>query len=86
MPIRLDPTDVRERAYAACEPHGRPNGSDANWFEAEPQLKLELDAVSTPLEPLTEKAAEKLTEERPGHVRRARGRGRSSSSSHIPAT
>ena len=87
MPMQLDPRDVRERAYAIWEQRGRANGSaDADWFEAERQLKLELDSVSTPLEPLAEKAVEKLTEERPGHVARRRGRDRSSASSHVRAT
>ena len=77
MSIRLDLAEIRARAYTLWEQRGRPDGNpDADWFEAEQQLKLELDTVSTPLQPLAEKAAENLTGETEG-ARRAQGRGRS---------
>jgi hypothetical protein len=53
--------DLRERAYALWEARGRPEGSaHEDWFRAETQIRAELDAVSTPLEPLAREAAEAL--------------------------
>jgi hypothetical protein len=46
------------------EARGRPKGSaNEDWFAAKLQLKAELDAVSTPLEPLAQEAAEVLEDE-----------------------
>ena len=49
MTIQLDPRDVSERAYALWERRGRPDGDpQADWFEAETQLRRELDDVRMP--------------------------------------
>src|SRR6188472_1598336 len=64
MSIGFDLAEIRARAYTLWEQRGRPDGNpDADWFGAEQQLELELDTVSTPLQPLAEKAAENLTGE-----------------------
>lgn len=61
MAIQTAERDVRERAYSLWEARGRPEG-DAyeDWFAAERQIAAELDAVSTPLEPLAQAAADVL--------------------------
>jgi hypothetical protein len=61
MAIQIAERDLCERAYALWEARGRPEGSaHEDWFMAETQLRAELDAVSSPLEPLAQDAAEAL--------------------------
>ena len=61
MAIQIAESDLRERAYALWEARGRPEGSaHEDWFMAETQIRVELDAVSSPLEPLAQEAAEAL--------------------------
>jgi hypothetical protein len=63
MTIQADERDIRARAHAIWEKRGKPDGTaEEDWSTAEQQLKAELDAVSSPLEPLAEKAADTLEE------------------------
>ncbi len=63
MTIEVHERDIRARAHAIWEERGRPEGTaEEDWATAEQQLKAELDAVSSPLEPLAEKAADTLEE------------------------
>jgi hypothetical protein len=50
---RVDERETAERAYSLWEARGRPEGSpEIDWFQAERELKLELDAVAQPVAPL----------------------------------
>jgi hypothetical protein len=59
-----DERETAERAYALWEARGNPIGSPArDWFEAERQLKAELDDVSQPkatLDALQQATADEL--------------------------
>jgi hypothetical protein len=47
---RIDEHDTAKRAYALWQARGRPEGSpETDWFQAERELKFELDAVAQPL-------------------------------------
>jgi hypothetical protein len=71
--IELSEQDVRERAYQLWEARGRPEGGAIeDWLNAEGQLKAELDAVSSPLEPLARDAADVLEEDAGAPIARPR--------------
>jgi len=64
---RPDPRETAERAYGLWESRGRPEGSpEVDWFEAERRLRVDLDAVATPVvtfEPLAQEAGAALLDE-----------------------
>jgi hypothetical protein len=64
MSIQLATEEVRARAYELWETRGRLLGTpDEDWYAAREQLERELDAVSSPLEPLASKAADVLEDD-----------------------
>jgi hypothetical protein len=64
MTIEAASQDIRERAYALWEARGRQHGlAEKDWRDAEGQIKAELDAVSSSLEPLAQAAADALEDE-----------------------
>ena len=49
MAIQPEALDIRKRAYRLWEQRGRPDGDpEADWFEAESQLRSDLDDVQMP--------------------------------------